>query len=471
MSDETLFYNELEALIDTVIKAERDHVIHGLLIFNLDDFAEINNLVGVDGGNEILDIISGKINEFFKGTDIVAKLRGDEYAVLVRNIRAVTDLEKLCEKILTSVSEIYVSDMQVTSSIGVSVYPFHGRTYADLLDKAYQALMRAKANGKNGYRIYESAVTKAKFSEYILNGIYGEIDYRSISGSDWDRYFMDVCRQMFRYDSNIYASLNSILEIFCLYHGFSRAFILTNGEHSVYDEKHLEFALPGCEYPNTDVMNLLKQDLVLRLYEDFDDCAIVHTDDQYTDPEILEYMRVMGDCEIVFFAVKDEGKCIGGIVYEKIEEDGNRISLNDLAKFSSQAGAIMAYALISNRFRASKDLMAKIEMFEGMPADIYIIDSENYTIEYMNSRALDAAGVSAIGSKCYKILHNFITVCEDCPLKNMNPDDTTANAKIETYNFSTCKLCLNMYSWVSGRDNKGKALLVSVDVEDLFGEV
>ena len=179
----------------------------------------------------------------------------------------------------------------------------------------------------------------------------------------------------------------------------------------------------------------------------------------------------MGDCEIVFFAVKDEGKCIGGIVYEKIEEDGNRISLNDLAKFSSQAGAIMSYALISNRFRASKDLMAKIEMFEGMPADIYIIDSENYTIEYMNSRALDAAGVSAIGSKCYKILHNFITVCEDCPLKNMNPDDTTDNAKIETYNFSTCKLCLNMYSWVSGRDNKGKALLVSVDVEDLFGEV
>lgn len=470
MSREALFYNELEELIDTVIKSEKDHVIHGLLIFNLDNFAEINNLVGIDGGNEILDVVSGKISEFFKGTDIVAKLHGDEYVVLARNLRAVTDIEKLCEKILASVAEIYVADMQVTSSIGVAVYPFHGKTYSDLLANAYKALIRAKANGKNGYRIFESAITKVRFSEYILNGKYGTLDYRSISASDWDRYFLDVCRQMFRYDSNIYASLNSILEIFCLYHGFCRAFIVTNAEHNIYDEKHMEFAMPGFEYPGTELIELLKRDLVSRLHNDFDDCAIVNINDTYTDPEIIGYMELMGDCELVFFSINDSGKCIGGVVYEKAEDDGNHFSMNELARFSAQFTAITSYALISSRFRASKDMMAKIEMFEGLPAEVYMIDSQSHMLEYMNSRALDAASVSAIGTKCYKTLHNSITVCEDCPFKTMNPDDPTASYKAEAFNYSTNKLCMNMYSWVSARDNKGKALMISVDVEDLFGE-
>ena len=471
MEQGLLFYNELEELIDTVIKAEKDRIIHALLIFNLDNFADINTCVGIEGGNEILDLISSKLSEFFKGTDIVAKLRGDEYAVLIRNIRTITDVEKLCENILRSVSEIRVNDITITSSIGVSVYPFHGNTYEELKDKAYQALMRAKANGKDGYRIYESALTKAKFSEFVLNGFYGEIDYRVMKDNDWDKYIMDVSRQLFRYDSNIYSSINSILEIFCLYYGFSRAFVLTSKEHSIYDAKRMEFTIPGYEYPNLDLMHTLKQDLVLRLHDDYDECVLVRLDDPYTDPEIIQYMRDMGDCELLFFAVKDEGRFIGGVVFENTEDDGSRINLNELAKISNQIGAIISYALIAGRFMASKDLMSKIEMFEGIPADIYIIDSKNHCIEYMNSSAIEQAGVSAIGEKCYKILHNNKLECADCPLRKMDINDPTANERVSTFNFSTCKLVLNLYSWISGRDNKGEALLISVDVENLFSEI
>ena len=43
--------------------------------------------------------------------------------------------------------------------------------------------------------------------------------------------------------------------------------------------------------------------------------------------------------------------------------------------------------------------------------------------------------------------------------------------RVSTFNFSTCKLVLNLYSWISGRDNKGEALLISVDVENLFSEI
>ena len=53
----------------------------------------------------------------------------------------------------------------------------------------------------------------------------------------------------------------------------------------------------------------------------------------------------------------------------------------------------------------------------------------------------------------------------------MDINDPTANERVSTFNFSTCKLVLNLYSWISGRDNKGEALLISVDVENLFSEI
>ena len=57
------------------------------------------------------------------------------------------------------------------------------------------------------------------------------------------------------------------------------------------------------------------------------------------------------------------------------------------------------------------------------------------------------------------------------PLRKMDINDPTANERVSTFNFSTCKLVLNLYSWISGRDNKGEALLISVDVENLFSEI
>ena len=115
--------------------------------------------------------------------------------------------------------------------------------------------------------------------------------------------------------------------------------------------------------------------------------------------------------------------------------------------------------------------MSKIEMFEAIPAEVYILDFKNKCIEYMNSRAIELAGASSIGDKCYKILHNNKIECADCPVRDMDINDPKANARVETFNFSTCKMVLNLYSWISGKDNKGKVLLISVDVENLFKEL
>ena len=107
-------------------------------------------------------------------------------------------------------------------------------------------------------------------------------------------------------------------------------------------------------------------------------------------------------------------------------------------------------------------------MFEGMGASVYLIDANTNVIEYMNENAVQNSGEFIVGKKCYKTLQNSECRCEDCPLAKMDIDDSKANQRKDAFNYSTNRWSANLYSWVSGRDNKGKALLLSIDMDDVF---
>jgi len=468
MDNQNVLYNEQEKIIDNILKTENRHVIHGMFIINLDNFFVINNALGVEKGNEILLVINEVIKNFFKGTDVVAQLKFGEYAVLIQNPRTINDIERICDKILTNIADLSFDGISITASIGIAVYPFHGKTYDDLKLNAYQALTRAKSNGKNCYRIYEAALTKANFSSFLFGGDYDDFDYRNLNESAWDRYFMDVSMQLFHYDSNIYACLNSLLEIFCLYHGFNRGYIVTNSEHSLYDKKRLDFSMPGYELPANDLIDVLRNDLVLRLYDEKGKFGIVRTDLPSEDIEIMNYMQDTNVSELLFFAIIVNDHFMGGIVYENVEDCYSDMSSEQMLTISNQVDSILTYSLLSKKYRSSKELFSKIEMFEGMGCAIYIIDYDSHVVEYMNDYAIKSAGLSMVGKKCYELIREKECVCSNCPLSKMNPDDVRSNQRLEYVNHSTGKWGTNMYSWLSPRDNKGKVLLISMDIDNTF---
>ena len=274
-------YNEQEVLMNKIVTSESRHVIHGLLLFNVDNLTMLNELIGVEKADEVLGLVNDKVKNFFRGTDIVAKLKWGEYAVLIQIPKAINDVEKIAEKVLKYIASGDFGGVEITASIGISVYPFHGNTYEELKTTAYQALRRAKANGKDCYRLYEAALTKARFSNFLFEGNYDDFDYRNLNENAWDKYFMDVSLQLFHYDSNIYASMNSLMEIFCLYHGYNRAFIVSDFEHSSYDLKNMDFTLPGFELPKNELADVLKKDLVIRLYEEYGDYGLVRKENNY----------------------------------------------------------------------------------------------------------------------------------------------------------------------------------------------
>ncbi|MCR5800087.1 MAG: GGDEF domain-containing protein [Lachnospiraceae bacterium] len=473
MEQTYIYDNTEENKIDEFLRNQSSDMIHGIMMFNIDDFATINNELGIEKGNEILDEIYELVCMHLRGTDLVIKLHGDEYVVLVKNPGSITNIEKISEKILKALSERDFNGFKITASIGVSVFPFHGSEYRELKDKAIQSMARAKANGKNRYRIYESALTKTTFNDFEFDkSKYDEVlDYNLLDSSEWDKYFKDICLRIFYNEKDPYSAINSIMEIFCLYYGFDRAFVITDNEHQLYDASKMSFSIPGFEINESPALVSIRKDLVFRLLETHGNFAVITNQDTTEDSEVLSYLSDMDLDQILFFAIGDHYSFTGGVVFENSNENKISLSKNDLIYLKEQINIMLSYVYILNEMNNPREIMSKVMMFDGIDACIYIIDAQSHIIKYMNSKALGYVGAGAIGNTCHKILNNTDIFCEDCPLRDMDPANSKSNSRFECFSYASRKWSINLLSWLSCVDNRNMALLISIDIDNFFDEL
>ena len=127
------------------------------LFIDLDYFKQINDHFGHRAGDYVLLEVGHRILSIIRQHDIVARMGGDEYAVIFDNAMNEEDVSIVADRIVHSISET-IEDGQNTysigASIGISQFPKHGQTPADLIDHADVAMYAAKHNGKNGYCHY-----------------------------------------------------------------------------------------------------------------------------------------------------------------------------------------------------------------------------------------------------------------------------------------------------------------------------
>lgn len=132
-------------------QAQRANTELGLVYLDLDGFKPVNDRLGHDAGDAVLCEIARRLTDAVRGQDVVARVGGDEYAVLVTQANALDELVGLGRRILGIVAKpIALGEQSVTlgCSIGVARYPHHGETLAALLQAADEAMYAAKRAGK-----------------------------------------------------------------------------------------------------------------------------------------------------------------------------------------------------------------------------------------------------------------------------------------------------------------------------------
>lgn len=162
----------LDKLQDAIHYAMNNDQRVALFFIDLDRFKQINDTLGHPVGDKVLVHISNVLRGHVNGNDIVARLGGDEFVVLVDKFDNIDDLSLLATKITESVRQVIQfedQELQVTCSIGISIYPddldgrevlSHQENVANLLLRnADTAMYRAKEEGKNNYQYYQTAMT------------------------------------------------------------------------------------------------------------------------------------------------------------------------------------------------------------------------------------------------------------------------------------------------------------------------
>jgi diguanylate cyclase (GGDEF)-like protein/PAS domain S-box-containing protein len=125
--------------------------------FGLDRFKNINQSLGHTLGDKLLQEISRRLAGTLYDTDLVARTGGDEFSILLRDIRHVRDGARVAQKLLDSVAEVILTDggeLYTTASIGIAVYPQDGTDADTLLHSADTAMQRAKERGGGTTQFY-----------------------------------------------------------------------------------------------------------------------------------------------------------------------------------------------------------------------------------------------------------------------------------------------------------------------------
>ncbi len=144
----------LENAIDNAIR-KKSQV--GLLFIDLDGFKQVNDMLGHDVGDQVLQEVAGKLIEIIKCNNTLARLGGDEFVILIDDIHSEDQLVNLAKEIVAAISNlqsIALRDVKIGASIGIAYYPDHCSNAQELLIRADEAMYEAKRRGKNGYFLY-----------------------------------------------------------------------------------------------------------------------------------------------------------------------------------------------------------------------------------------------------------------------------------------------------------------------------
>jgi diguanylate cyclase (GGDEF)-like protein len=127
-----------------------------IMIVDLDKFKDINDQYGHDYGDEVLRVVTKRIQASIPASGMLARLGGDEFALLFSGLERI-ELEDVASTIVQEAQKPISYQNQafsVTISVGISMFPKDGNTVSELKKHADHAMYKAKENGKNGYAFY-----------------------------------------------------------------------------------------------------------------------------------------------------------------------------------------------------------------------------------------------------------------------------------------------------------------------------
>jgi len=164
-----------------------------VLFLDLDRFKHINDTLGHEAGDELLQEVAARLKHCLRESDLVARLGGDEFVALLPELNEERYAATVAQKILAAIARPFLllgQEFRITASIGISIYPQDGLDEQTLTKNADIAMYKAKEEGKNNFQFYSESLNSNSLERLTLesglrHALEGE-EFRLHYQAKWD---------------------------------------------------------------------------------------------------------------------------------------------------------------------------------------------------------------------------------------------------------------------------------------------
>ena len=145
-----------DRLAQALARATRDSTLAALLFVDLDGFKPVNDTHGHDAGDLLLKGVARRLESSVRATDTVARIGGDEFVLALTDLKVVEDATRIACNLIAFLNEpfdIRGQEIRIGASVGVALFPDHGKTADEIGRAADSAMYAAKRAGKNCWRL------------------------------------------------------------------------------------------------------------------------------------------------------------------------------------------------------------------------------------------------------------------------------------------------------------------------------
>ncbi|MCP4596668.1 EAL domain-containing protein [Neptuniibacter sp.] len=202
-------YHFTQQLKATIHEHQRHQHKFALFFIDLDYFKEVNDNWGHHAGDELLRLFADRMSSIVRSDDLLARLAGDEFVIVLKDIETATQAELLAEKLQMELGEPYPIQgrhLSVTHSLGIAIFPEDGQDLEALLQNADRAMYEAKRAGKNRIFFFNEQLSQevkrhVQVHNEILDGLrHGEFELYFQPIMDLEQQSISKCEALVRWN-------------------------------------------------------------------------------------------------------------------------------------------------------------------------------------------------------------------------------------------------------------------------------
>ena len=290
-----------------------------MMILDLDNFKAVNDSCGHLYGDTVLAKVGEHLRRLFRFGDVIGRIGGDEFLVLLRDIPNQEMVHTRCERILHTFREMFeamMPDLNVSCSIGVALAPIHGTSYSELFQRSDEALYLAKSKGKNRYKVYDPQETLG-----ILRGtgsnVAARIDSDERPGMANDSFVRYVFRCLYE-SEDIEYTIQALLSDIGAQLNVSRVYIFENNEDNTACSNTFEWCNQGIAPEKESLQNVSYITDIPGWTEVFDERGVFYCEDiTGLDAKYRAILEPQGIKSMLQCAILDNGVFRGYVGFDE----------------------------------------------------------------------------------------------------------------------------------------------------------